>query len=84
MSILTKYSSSSFSAKYNAEKLVYYKLYDTIVEAITEEKRIKGGNRFAKIRLIESINRNGLTYGLKTFVNGDSLCKYEIASPGSP
>jgi len=38
---LTKYYSSSFSAKYNADKLVYYKLYDTIVEAITEEKRIK-------------------------------------------
>ncbi len=49
---LIKYYSSSFSAKYTADKLVYYKLYDTIVEAIIEEKRIKGGNRLAKIKLM--------------------------------
>ncbi len=50
---VTKYYPFSFSAKYNADKLAYYKLYDTIEEAIKEEKRIKGGNRLAKIRLID-------------------------------
>ncbi len=39
----TKHYPFSFSARYNADKLVYYKLYDTIEEAITEEKRTKGG-----------------------------------------
>ena len=34
-----------FTSKYNCKKLVYYRLFDTIVEAITEEKRIKGGSR---------------------------------------
>ncbi|MFN2440350.1 MAG: GIY-YIG nuclease family protein [Chitinophagaceae bacterium] len=53
---LTKYYPFSFTAKYNADKLVYYKLYDSIIEAITEEKRIKGGNRLAKIKLIEAMN----------------------------
>ena len=46
----------SFTCRYNVDKLVYYYLYDSIVEAITEEKRIKGGSRAAKIKLIESLN----------------------------
>jgi putative endonuclease len=53
---INKTYTSSFAAKYNAHKLVYYKLYDTIEEAIAEEKRIKGGNRLAKIKLIEAMN----------------------------
>jgi putative endonuclease len=47
---------SSFSAKYNCVKLVYYNWFDTIVEAITEEKRIKGGSRRKKEILINSMN----------------------------
>ena len=47
---------SSFTAKYNCNKLVYYKWFDTIVEAIAEEKRIKGGSRKKKEALINSIN----------------------------
>ena len=46
----------SFTSKYNAVKLVYYQLFDTIEEAIAEEKRIKGGSRAAKIKLINSLN----------------------------
>ncbi len=46
----------SFSAKYNIDKLVYFCSYDSIEEAIAEEKRIKGGSRKKKIKLIESIN----------------------------
>ena len=51
-----KNSFSSFTAKYNIEKLVYYSFFSTIEEAITEEKRIKGGSREKKIKLVESIN----------------------------
>jgi len=47
---------NSFSAKYNCVKLVYYKWFDTIIEAITEEKRIKGGSRKKKEILINSTN----------------------------
>ena len=47
---------TSFSAKYNCHHLAYYKRYPLIVEAISEEKRIKAGNRMQKIKLIHSIN----------------------------
>ena len=53
---VSKIHFSSFTAKYNIEKLVYYSFFSTIEEAITEEKRIKGGSREKKIQLIESIN----------------------------
>ena len=52
----TKFYEKSFSARYNVNKLVYYRLYATIREAIDEEKRIKAGNRKNKITLIESMN----------------------------
>jgi putative endonuclease len=35
---------------------VYYQWFDTIVKAIAEEKRIKGGSRKKKEILINSIN----------------------------
>ena len=47
---------NSFSAKCNCIKLVYYRWFDTIIEAIAEEKRIKGGSRKKKEILINSIN----------------------------
>lgn len=46
----------SFSARYNCVLLVYYNYFDSIEEAIAEEKRIKGGSRKQKIDLVESIN----------------------------
>ncbi len=46
----------AFSAKYNLKKLVYFCCYPTIMEAIAEEKRIKGGSRAKKIKLIEEMN----------------------------
>ncbi len=46
----------SFTAKYNCIKLVYYNWFDTIPEAIEEEKRIKGGSRKKKEVLINSMN----------------------------
>jgi putative endonuclease len=53
---MSKLHFSSFTAKYNVDKLIYYAFFPTIEEAITEEKRIKGGIREKKIKLIESIN----------------------------
>ena len=39
---------NSFFARYNCIKLVYYRWFDTILEASTEEKRMKGGSRKKK------------------------------------
>jgi len=46
----------SFTAHYKIHKLVYYEVFETIVEAIDREKRIKGGSRRKKLELIRSIN----------------------------
>ena len=46
----------SFTARYNCIKLVYFGPYSTIEEAIDEEKRIKGGNRINKEKLINVTN----------------------------
>jgi putative endonuclease len=47
---------SSFTAKYNCYKLVYYENFFSIEEAIAREKQLKSGSRKNKIKLIESIN----------------------------
>ena len=54
----TKHYPDSFTAKYNCNMLVYFQNFDNIEQAIHEEKRIKGGNRKNKLKLIESINPN--------------------------
>jgi len=46
----------SFTDKYNCIKLVWYKYFDSIEEAIAEEKRIKGGSRQRKLQLINEFN----------------------------
>lgn len=53
-----KFYPESFSCRYNCIKLVYYNWFDTIMDAIAEEKRIKGGNRKQKETLISNINPN--------------------------
>lgn len=45
-----------FTARYNVDVLVYAEAFDDVYLAITREKRIKGGSRKAKERLIASIN----------------------------
>ncbi len=47
---------SSFTAKYNCIKLVYFMFYDGIEEAIEQEKRLKKWNRDWKIKLITANN----------------------------
>ena len=46
----------SFTAKYGCNILVYYNAFSCIEEAIAEEKRIKGGSRSKKLKLIENMN----------------------------
>ncbi|MFH1583372.1 MAG: GIY-YIG nuclease family protein [Candidatus Falkowbacteria bacterium] len=50
----------SFTAKYKADKLVYYETFNNINDAITREKQIKGGSRKKKIDLIKTINQKWL------------------------
>jgi len=45
-----------FSSKYGCKLLVWYELHDTMIDAITREKQIKGGSRANKLALIESVN----------------------------
>ena len=47
---------TSFSARYNIYKLVYFEHLDTIIDAIAREKQIKAGSRKKKIELIEREN----------------------------
>jgi putative endonuclease len=45
-----------FTAKYRIDRLVYFEETNSIEEAITREKQIKGWLRVKKIALIESMN----------------------------
>ncbi len=47
---------STFTAKYNLNKLVSYEIYQDPLTAIAREKQIKAGSRKKKLELIESIN----------------------------
>ncbi len=47
-----------FSKKYNLKMLVWYEVYDDIVEAIKREKAMKKWNREWKIKRIEAMNPN--------------------------
>lgn len=52
----TKKYPNSFSANYNCNKIVYYKFYPTIAEAIATEKQIKKRSRAYKEKLIHEMN----------------------------
>ena len=52
----TKKYKNSFTARYNVNKLVYYKETVAIEAAHKREKQIKAGSRKKKIDLINSIN----------------------------
>ena len=51
-----KFNPFSFTARYNAEKIVYYEAYQYVNSAIAREKQIKGGSRAKKIALINEMN----------------------------
>ena len=52
----THFNPHSFTSKYNCSMLVYYNSFINIEDAIAEEKRIKGGNRRNKLKMIEGMN----------------------------
>ena len=45
-----------FTSKYNCDKLIYYKEFTNIIEAIKYEKTLKAGNRAKKEKLINEMN----------------------------
>ena len=45
-----------FTYKYNINKLVFYEVYESISEAISQEKQIKAGSRKKKLTLIVKVN----------------------------
>lgn len=47
---------TSYTARFNLDKLVWYQSFDSPLEAIRREKEIKGWLRIKKIRLIEESN----------------------------
>jgi putative endonuclease len=47
---------SSFTARYGADRLVYFEAYDDIARAIEREKQIKGWSRRKKNALIAESN----------------------------
>jgi len=47
----------SFTKKYHIKSLVYYEIYDEIIEAIKREKQLKKWRRSWKIDLIEKENK---------------------------
>ena len=46
----------AFTARYNADILVYYETTPSILSAIAREKQIKAGSRAKKVALIEAMN----------------------------
>ena len=52
----TKKFKSSFTAKYNLGKLVYFESFSSIEEAIAREKQLKAGSRKKKEALINAEN----------------------------
>lgn len=49
-------NSTTLTAQYNIQKLVYFEHFTTIQEAIAREKQLKGKSRAKKIALIQKEN----------------------------
>jgi putative endonuclease len=47
---------SSFTLRYNINKLVYFEIFSFAADAFAREKQVKAGSRKKKTDLIESIN----------------------------
>jgi len=46
----------SFTARYNADKLVWYQEFESIKDAYNREKQLKAGSRKKKLALINKMN----------------------------
>lgn len=49
-------ATKGFTSKYGCTMLVWYEVYEDMVNAITREKQLKGGSRKQKLELIEAMN----------------------------
>lgn len=49
-----------FTSRYDVKRLVWYRVHDSIAEAIADEKRLKKYRRQWKINLIEAVNPDWL------------------------
>ena len=49
---------SGFTKRYGCKTLVWYEMHSAMLDAIAQEKQIKGGSRKAKLALIEALNPN--------------------------
>ena len=47
---------SKFTRRYHFDRVVYYEMYELVVEAIAREKAIKAMTRAKKIALVKAIN----------------------------
>ncbi len=47
---------TSFTARYNLDRLVFYENFTRIEEAIAREKQVKGGSRRKKEELVTAFN----------------------------
>ena len=48
----------AFTRRYKAGKLVYYEVFEQVMDAVGREKQIKAGTRQRKVKLIEAANPN--------------------------
>jgi putative endonuclease len=51
-----RHNPSSFAAKYNVRRLVYFEEFEDVMDAIAKEKQIKAGSRAKKLALINDLN----------------------------
>jgi putative endonuclease len=70
-----------FTKKYGCKLLVWYEAFENMPEAITREKRIKGGSRKRKLDLIEKHNPQWLDL-YEQF--GSSANPWVASSPAAP
>ncbi len=54
-------SPTTFTGKYNVDRLVWYEDYPQISDAIAREKQLKGWRRSKKVALIGAVTRPGST-----------------------
>jgi putative endonuclease len=57
----SKGNNSTFTGKYNVTYLIYYEEFESINDAISREKEIKGWRREKKERLIAKVNQEWKT-----------------------
>ncbi len=45
-----------FTKRYSVHRLVYYEVFDSMLDAIAREKQMKGWHRHLKLKTIEAAN----------------------------